>query len=167
MQRNYPSERAAPRPVPWADVRRLAGDGMNARQIVDALCLPCTPGALRHNGGKRGIVIRAATYAERTAAREGRYQVWTEQTTATLATMWEAGETASAIGRAVGCSHRSVMEKAARMGLTRRLAKTSAAPPPPDSDIAARLRRRAALLPLPELPGPVLPAIRQMLGVAA
>lgn len=158
-QRYYPDQRAPARRVPWDDVRRLAAEGRTARQIVDALGLACEGGTLRYQASRRGIVIRAATRAERSAARESFYQVWTPQSLATLATMWEAGETARAIGQAIGCTHRSVMEKVARMGLSRRGAD-------PTPEAAETFARRAAVLPLPPVPHAILPAIAALLEAA-
>src|SRR3546814_18899790 len=85
---------------------------------------------------------------------------WTNDRVAELMRLWEAGRSASEIGRLLGVSKNSVVGKAHRM-------KLRARPSPIKRGSTPQLRRVAvATIPTPEVPTPAPPQTEQPLAPA-
>jgi hypothetical protein len=162
-KRNYPRGRAPAVRVPWDRVAELARQGLHAAQIIDALHLGGTGGTLRLRAAKRGIAIRLRTSAERSADAEAREAIWTDARVAELRERFARREPVEAIARALGTSSPTVHAKIQRLGLRRATFMPPASATPEGANAPRRL---PACLPVPKVPGPILPAIAALLEAA-
>lgn len=163
----------------WEKARTMASAGHTAREIADALGIAAS-GDLRKMAAGRGIYIRrldTQEFANRMA--ETLSKAWTPEREAELKRLWLLRPMISCteIAKRMQVSKGTVTGKVHRMGLPLRPSpvcphgrrrkrvprKGESGLPPQPSPMALR---RAEMIQVPRLKGPVLPAIRALLEAA-